>query len=116
MVHDVAGDDRLAAAGRNANRNMPGRVPRSRLEKNFGSYSEIGLHQLSQPGIDNGLDRILLDGAVLLAHRLRPELELGAREKVARLGKGRRPAAVLEHRVPADMVDVQVRAKHDVDR
>ena len=50
---------------------------------------------------------------VLLA--LGPELELAVGEYVARLGEGRHPAAVLEPRVPADVVGVQVRAHDEID-
>ena len=41
--------------------------------------------------------------------------ELAIGEHILRLREGRHPAAVLEPRVPADMVDVQVRAHHVVD-
>src|SRR6516162_8755960 len=37
------------------------------------------------------------------------------REQVLGIGKGRDPAAVLQSRVPADMVAMQVRAHDDVD-
>src|SRR5450755_4366252 len=35
--------------------------------------------------------------------------------KMARVREGRHPAAILQARVPADMIDMQMRAHHDVD-
>ncbi len=46
---------------------------------------------------------------------LGPVFQLAVGEDVARLGEGRHPAAVLEPRVPADVVDVQVRAHDEID-
>ena len=41
--------------------------------------------------------------------------ELAPRHDVARIGKGRDPAAVFEPGVPADMIPVQMRAHHVID-
>src|SRR5262245_56429256 len=46
---------------------------------------------------------------------LRPMRQLAVSEHVARVWKGRHPTAVLELRVPADMVDMQVRAHNEID-
>ena len=45
-----------------------------------------------------------------------PVLELDAAEQVARSREGRDPLAFDQHGVPADVIDVQVRAQHRVDR
>ena len=44
-----------------------------------------------------------------------PVIEFAVGEHVARLREGRHPAAVLEPRVPADMVGVQMRAHDKID-
>ena len=62
-------------------------------------------HRIGDPGTGRRI--------VLLP--LGPVLELAVGEDVARLGEGRHPAAVLEPRVPADVVDVQMRAHDEVD-
>ena len=41
--------------------------------------------------------------------------ELFAADQIPGLGEGRNPPAVLQHRVPADMIDMQMRADHGVD-
>ena len=46
---------------------------------------------------------------------LGPIVELVLAEHVARVREGRHPAAVFQPRVPADMVDMQMRAHHVVD-
>ncbi|MGY4232323.1 hypothetical protein ACVIIW_001270 [Bradyrhizobium sp. USDA 4449] len=61
-----------------------------------------------QHAIDEGRDRrrrILLEPVVVFL--------LG--EKVARPGEGWHPAAVLQPRVPAHVIDMQVRAHHEID-
>ena len=62
-------------------------------------------HRVGDPG-----DRRRI---VLLA--LGPVSELPVGEDVARLGERRHPAAVLESRVPADVVGVQMRAHDEID-
>ena len=44
-----------------------------------------------------------------------PIIPFALRDQVARVRKRRHPAAVFQPRVPADMIDMQVRAQHDVD-
>ncbi len=44
-----------------------------------------------------------------------PMIPFAPRDQIARVGKRRHPAAVLQPRVPADVIDVQMRAQHDVD-
>src|SRR5215203_4546968 len=44
-----------------------------------------------------------------------PMRKLAVSEDVARVGEGRHPMAVLELRVPADMVNMQVRAHNKID-
>ena len=76
---------------------------------------KIALHDLRALGLDDRQHRIGDPGntrrIVLLL--LRPMRELAVGHDVFRLGKGRHPAAVFEPRVPADVIDVQMRA-HDI--
>ncbi len=46
---------------------------------------------------------------------LGPVVIFGLAEDVARLGKGRNPAAAFEPRIPADVIDMQMRAHHEID-
>src|SRR5690348_16761135 len=45
-----------------------------------------------------------------------PMLELDAAHQVPRAWKGRDPALIHQHRVPADVIDMEMRAQHRVDR
>src|SRR5262249_46548148 len=45
-----------------------------------------------------------------------PVPQLAPADQVARVGEGRDPAAVEQARIPADVIDVQVGAEHEVDR
>src|SRR5262245_19806031 len=58
------------------------------------------------------VEGLAMSGLVAL---LAEELEVLAPEEVTRLGKRRHPRAVLQTRIPADVVEVQVRAHHEVD-
>ena len=62
-------------------------------------------HRVGDPG----------DGRGIVLLPLGPVGKLAFGEDVARLGEGRHPAAVLEPRVPADVVGVQMRAHDEVD-
>src|SRR4029078_9937115 len=44
-----------------------------------------------------------------------PVGELVAAEQVARVGKGRLPAAIVLLRIPADVIDMQMGAEHQID-
>ena len=57
------------------------------------------------------LQRVAVD-ALLLP----PILEVAPVHEIARIGKGRHPATVLQPRIPVDMVDMQVGAEHNGDR
>ncbi len=46
---------------------------------------------------------------------LTEELEIPPPEQIARPGESRHPAPVLQPRIPADVIEVQMRAHHDVD-
>ena len=70
----------------------------------------------ARPASITGCTESTQDLALIGIVRRRPVRELDAAEQVARVRKGRQPAAIDEARVPADVVDVQVRAQHRVDR
>ena len=76
----------------------------------------VGLDEVDEPCVDDRLHRILDHRAVLRVGLLRPVFPLGAAEEIAGALEGGRPAAVHEARVPAHVVDVQVRAHDGVDR
>src|SRR4249920_3368289 len=62
-------------------------------------------HRVSNPGTCRGI----------VFATPRPMRKLAVGEYVARLREGRHPPAVLEPRVPADMVDMQMRAHDEID-
>ena len=61
------------------------------------------------------VERAVVDALLGLALVL-PVRVLALGEEIARVGKGRHPAAILELGVPAHVIDMQVRAHHEVDR
>src|SRR6516165_87533 len=77
-------------------------------------------NKIDQAGFEYGLHRIgkrqPLDDVEATGHLLQrrgPILVFRSVQQVARIGKGRRPLAVLLHSSPADMIDVEMRAKHN---
>src|ERR1700722_9084712 len=75
----------------------------------------VQLYQLGEAGVEDRLDAIAEHRLLLLVVMDAPEVVLASPDEVARLREGWRPLAVLEHRVPADVVDVQVGAHNGVD-
>ena len=65
-------------------------------------------HAIAQRAADcRAFLRIAIDGEKVIV--------IGLAEDVFRIGKCRHPAAIVEPRIPADMIDMQVRAQHHVD-
>src|SRR4051812_11245479 len=68
------------------------------------------------PGIHDRLDGVIEYGDVRrLDAMVAPILIFGLAEQITRIGEGRHPFAAGEFRVPADVVDMQMRAQHCVD-
>jgi hypothetical protein len=94
---------------------MARRVADGRREPDLRRDHVVQLHQLDEAGVEDRLDAIAEHRLLLLVIVGAPEVVLATTDEVARLREGRCPFAVLEHRVPTDVVDVQVRAHHGVD-
>ena len=90
------------------------------LQRQATAHAVLARHELRLLRLDDGQHRIVVGvdleglGAGPLGLGL-PEVMVGARHHVLGVGKGRHPLAVLQPRVPADMVDVQMGAHHEVD-
>ena len=120
VMHDVAREAGLLAAVLEVDGDRARRVAGIVLdgEHRVGLVVAVDHHRLA--GLDDRQHRIVERAAVdLLALRLvlvLPVRVLALGEQVLGVGEGRHPAAVLELGVPADVIDVQVRAHHEVDR
>src|SRR5262249_17090578 len=82
------------------------------------SQAEIALHEVHEARIEDRNDAVLVvwvAGEALGLVLLPPELPLIAHEHIPGAREGREPASFHEVCVPADMVDVQVRADNDID-
>ena len=95
-------------------------VPRQRCEMQTRADLMAVVDQIGHARLDDR-DDALLKGAgmnrqgatgVVLRH---PVGELVAAEQVARVGKGRLPAAIVLLRIPADVIDMQMGAEHQID-
>jgi len=100
---------------------LPGRVTRQRQQREAPPEIVAIVNKLHLPGVENRQDAVLKAGqlygiAAGLAVLLLPILELAPAHEIARVGKGRHPPTVAQARVPADMIDVKVGAKHNVHR
>ena len=119
-MHDVAREAGLLAAVLEVDGDRARRVAGIVLdgEQRVGLVVAVDHHRLA--GLDDRQHRIVERAAVgLLALRLvlaLPVRVLAPGEQVLRVGEGRHPAAVLELGVPADVIDMQMRAHHEVDR
>ena len=115
MVHEVAGDHCLLAAGVDAHTHVTGGVARRRNQGHVVGDRERRIDEVGLPGVEHRLHRVLEDLAVD-RRRTRPVLGVDPRQVVASVRERRHPLAVAQHGVPADVVDVQVGAHDGVDR
>src|ERR1039458_222676 len=115
VMHQVAGDYRFLPFRRNPHAVMSGSVAGRRLEPYFVGDAKVRVDQIGHPNLNNRAHRILDRIAHVLAVELRPVIPLGTAYQVAGVGERWHPLAVLEHRVPPDMVHVQMRADDAID-
>ena len=100
---------------------MSGRVARRGFHHHAIVDRVVAFQQQRLPGLEHGQHAVVVH--LRASRALHPPIAdlgievllLDPREQVPGVRERRYPAAVLELRVPADMVGVEVRAQHDVD-
>src|SRR5690348_9043625 len=95
---------------------MARRVARSGLEANLIRDARIAFDQVRQPGLEYRAYRVVEQLARVGLARLPPVIPFLAPDEIARTRKRRRPFAIDQHRVPSDMVYVQMGTEHAVNR
>ena len=121
VMHQVADHDRVLSARADVDAAMAGRVARRRREPERVVERKIVVDEQSLTGRDHRLaveppNIAAAPGARFTAlGRFLPGGVFAPVEDVFRLREGRYPFAVAQHRVPAGVVDVQVRAENVVD-
>ncbi len=105
----VTRHDRIVAISPKAHRNVVRRVA--------GSWRKriVVAHQFGLPSFHDWKHAIAEVRQRRLSVLLRPIVEFAFRNQIARLGESRRPPPVLQPRVPADMIDMQMRAHDEID-
>jgi hypothetical protein len=116
MMGDVACDHRPFALGLDHDAHVARRVANGRREPDLRRDDVVEFHKLDEAGVEDGPYAIAEHSLLLLVLVGAPEFVFASADEVARVGEGRHPLAVLEHGVPADVVDVEVRAHYGVDR
>jgi hypothetical protein len=116
MMRHVAGQKPGFAVRCDENAHVAGTVTGRRDQRDFIGQTMVARDQLGFPGVRDGLYGIVEYGDLVgLIAIIPPILVLGLAEHIARIGEGRRPLAVDQPRVPADMIDMQMRTQHGVD-
>jgi hypothetical protein len=116
VVGEISRDHRSPPLRVDQDAGMTGRVARARREPDLRTDPMVPLDEVGQAAIEDRPDAVGKDGQHVRSFRLRaPVLVLDPPEQVARAGEGRDPPAVDQHGVPADVIDVQVRAQHRID-
>ena len=120
VMDDVAAEDGASARIREPEQDMAGRMAGRSLDRQLGGDVVAVVDQ-------HGLARLHhREHAVLVSHvtrvgghrRILPHVPVGvvgARKQVLCVRERRHPAPVAQHRIPADVVGMQVRAQHQVD-
>src|SRR6516165_1295770 len=117
VVHKVAGDQRCLPLRGDPHADVTRGMARGRDEMDLVADPVIGLDQIDEAGIPDRRHRVRKNGGDVVPLVLaRPMRVLDPAHQIARIGKGRNPAAVDQHRVPPDMIDMEMGADHRVDR
>src|ERR1700733_5732615 len=107
-MHDVAAKYRVVLAPSGREGDMAGRMSRRRQNAQMIADRKVVAHEVGPPGFDHRQDAVAERRPLGLGVLLGPVVIFGLAEDVARLGKGRNPAAALEPRIPADVLDMTV--------
>jgi hypothetical protein len=117
MVHDIAGDERALPLRLDQYADVARRVARRRLQANLRCDDVVHLDLLNEARVEDRLHGVGEHRLLLVVGRVaEPVLELRSREQIRRAREGGHPAVSFAHGVPADVVDVQMRADYGVDR
>jgi hypothetical protein len=115
MVGEVAGDERVLPARLDVHRNVARRVTGGRLESDLVGHLVVGRYEIGEAGVDHGSHRVLDRQRVARLALGVPVLPFLSTHDVPRVREGGHPLAVDQHRVPADVIEVEVGADHGVD-
>ena len=114
-MHQVAGKHRVVPAAAEREGDMARRVAGRRQDARVVADRKIIAHELMPPGLDDRQHAVDEGRHRCLGVLLAPVIELALGEYVARIRKGRHPAAIFQPRIPADVIDMQMRAHHEID-
>src|SRR5882724_1862488 len=121
IVHDVTNEYRAIRARRDVEYGTSRSVTGSRDQGEVLVDGEATAPQVRLPRIVDRRDAVLVGILIdqctlglLFVERV-PELEVCIGEEVGGVREGRNPLAVLQHGVPADMIQMEVRADHNID-
>ncbi len=117
-MHHVPCNDGFLALRADVHADVSGRVAGSWNEGHLIGNVEVRADELHQARGDDRIERVLEMPQVVIAAgalQVLPVIPLLAAEVVARLRESGNPLAVDQLRVPADMIEVQMRAQHAAD-
>ena len=114
IVDHVAGDQRALTTRLDLDAGVAGGVPRRGPERHMGRDAVVHVDEVVQLCRDDRFDVVGQVDVVRVLVVL-PVVVLGLPEQVARVRERRHPPAVDQLGVPPDVVEVQVRAQHDID-
>jgi len=114
-MHEIAGEYRVVLAAAHREGDVTGRVARRRQDADVVADRMVVADELMASRLHDRQHAIGERGDLRLRILCGPVIEFLLREDVARLREGRDPATVLQPRVPADVIDMQMRAHHEVD-
>jgi hypothetical protein len=116
MMGDIAGEQACLAVRCDENAHVAGAVTGRRDQGDFVGQTMIARDEVDLAGLDDGSYGIVEHRDLVgLIGVIPPILVLGLAEHISRIGEGRQPFATDQPSVPADMIDMQVRAQHGVD-
>ena len=114
-MHQIAGEHGVILAAAEREGDVSRRMPRRRQETDVIADRVVVAHDLGLVGVDDRQHTVGERRHFRLGVLFGPVVEFALAEHVTRVGKSRYPAAVFQPRIPSDVIDMQMRAHHEVD-
>src|SRR6266853_3209449 len=115
MVCNVADEQGVLAPRPDVDAEVAGRVTGRRDQAELVANMMAGVDEVDQARVGDRPDRVIEDRGDRGSANVFPIVEFDASHQITGVAERRNPAAVGKNRVPAHMIDVEVRAKHRVD-
>src|SRR5690242_18573914 len=116
MVRDVSDQQDLLAFRSDMDAEVAGRMTGCRDQAELVANQMVSPDKVDEPSGGDRPYRVVEDCRARRALICTPIIKFHPAHQVTRAGKRRHPASIDQHRVPADVIDMQMSTKNSIDR